>query len=59
MWVFFAGGSWMQSRLGTGASSTESLLNSIDVESLISRYSETLANQVLELVQKGLPTQES
>jgi hypothetical protein len=49
----------MQSRLGTGASSTESLLNSIDVESLISRYSETLAHQVLELVKKGLPTRES
>lgn len=35
--------------------SLDSMISSVDMESFISRYSETLASQVLALVQKSLP----
>lgn len=45
----------MQSGPATTASSTDPLPATFDVEGLISRYSETLASQVLALVQRALP----
>lgn len=44
--------SWQRPR-GT---SLDSVLSSVDMENFISRYSETLASQVLALVQKSLPS---
>lgn len=50
------GSSMFQSRPGTGASSS---LASVDVEGFISRFSETLASQVLALIHKALPCKQS
>jgi hypothetical protein len=58
-WLFFflvAGQNSLQMWPRTSGASLDSLLSSVDVESFISRYSETLASQVLALVQKSLPS---
>jgi hypothetical protein len=46
--------SWPRPR--TSGASLDSVLSSVDMENFISRYSETLASQVLALVQKSLPS---
>lgn len=57
-YIFFlvAGDNSLQMWPRTSGASLDSLLSSVDVESFISRYSETLASQVLALVQKSLPS---
>lgn len=52
---YMTGVNVMQSGPATTASPTDSLPVAFDVERLICRYSETLASQVLALVQRGLP----
>jgi hypothetical protein len=52
---YITGVNVMPSGPATTASSTDSLPTTFDVEGLISRYSETLASQVLALVQRALP----